>query len=106
MEVNNGYGANTPSVLLMIRSAKSTAARYPDAQARYTAFLPYRPLPFLAVIGAQIAPKEGLPATRKLLMGANFPITLEKLGRRKINSPSRHHNLRSPVDRKGKTGEY
>ena len=44
-------------------------------------------LPFLAGIGAQIRPKQVLPATRKLLMRAIFPITLKKLGRQKINSP-------------------
>jgi len=54
------------------------------------ATLPYRPLPFLAGIGAQIRPKQVIPATRNLLMGSNFPVTLEKLGPRKINSPSRH----------------
>src|SRR5215469_10638644 len=53
--------------------------------------LPYRPLPFLAGISAQMRAKQVLLATRKLLMGANFPMTLEKFDRRKINSPSRHH---------------
>src|SRR5215813_2798150 len=57
------------------------------------AFLPYRPLPFLAGIGAQIRPKWTLRLTRKLLIRANFPITLEKLGRQEINSPSRHQNF-------------
>jgi hypothetical protein len=58
-------------------------------------FLPYRPLPFLAGIGAQIRPKEALRTIRKLLMRRNFRITLEKLGRQKINSPSRHHDFQA-----------
>ena len=57
------------------------------------AILPYRPLPFLAGIGAQIGPKQVLPATPKLLMRPNFAITPEKSGRQKINSPSRHHDF-------------
>jgi len=57
------------------------------------AILPYRPLPFLAGIGGQVSPKQAVRLIRKLLMRGNFPITLEKLGRRKINSPSRHQQL-------------
>ena len=54
------------------------------------AILPYRSLPFLAAIGAQMSPNKALRLTRKLLMKANLPITLEKPGHQKINSPSRH----------------
>lgn len=56
----------------------------------YAAFLPYRPLPFLTGNDAQIRPKQALRPTPKLLITANFAITLEKSGRQKINSPSRH----------------
>ena len=58
---------------------------------RGKAILPYRPLPFLVVIGAQSVPKQPIHPTRKPLMKLIFPITLGKLGRQKINSPSRHH---------------
>ena len=73
-------------------------ARHPGVNGRSDRsnnILPYRPLPFLAGIDAQIGPKQVLAATRKLLMRANFPITLGKLGRLKINSPSRHQRFRS-----------
>jgi hypothetical protein len=72
----------------------------------YVAFLPYRPLPFLDGIDAQIRSKCALRLMRKLLITANFPITLEKLGRQKINSPSRHHNFFEAHIERGKLGEY
>lgn len=57
-------------------------------------FLPYRPLPFLGGINAQNRPEQGDRLITKLLKRGNFPITLEKLSRQKINSPSRHQSPR------------
>jgi hypothetical protein len=50
-----------------------------------------------AGIGAEMGPKQGVRTIRKLLIRPNFRITLEKLGRQKINSPSRHHKNPSPL---------
>jgi hypothetical protein len=36
-------------------------------------------------------PKQAIRLILKLLMRVNFPLTLEKTDRQKINSPSRHH---------------
>jgi hypothetical protein len=55
---------------------------FPSDLLRIIAFLYFDPSALLPIF-----PKQVLPATRKLLMSAIFPITLEKLGRQKINSP-------------------
>ena len=46
---------------------------------------------FLVEIDSQMRRNRAVRLTRKLLTKGNFPITLEKLGCSRINSPSRHH---------------